>query len=144
MTDDLFSVAEQVTIISGGSRGIGKALAAGFAGRGARVIVTGREEATLSKTDAETSSGKFPVMPIVCDVAQLAHLERLVTSVIEKFGRIDTLVNVAGVNKRKKVETFAPDEYDFILNVNLRGLFFLSQAAGKQMIAQKSGTIINI
>ncbi|HEY3965646.1 MAG TPA: SDR family oxidoreductase, partial [Planctomycetaceae bacterium] len=59
-------------------------------------------------------------------------------------GRIDTLLNVAGVNKRKKAETFSPEEYDFILNINLRGLFFLSQAVGKQLIAQKSGTIINI
>jgi len=77
-------------------------------------------------------------------VAQLDDIGRLTATVIEKFGRIDTLVNVAGVNKRKKVETFSPDEYDFILNINLRGLFFLSQAVGKQMIAQKSGAIINI
>jgi gluconate 5-dehydrogenase len=144
MTDELFSVAEQVTIVSGGSRGIGKALAAGFAGRGARVVITGREEATLGKTATEISTGKHPVLPIVCDVAQLADIERLIASVVKKFGRIDSLVNVAGVNKRKKVETFTPDEYDFILNVNLRGLFFLSQSAGRQMIAQKSGTIINI
>jgi len=144
MTDELFSVAEQVIIVSGGSRGIGKALAAGFAERGARVVITGREEATLTRTAAEISTGKHPVVPIVCDVAQLADIERLVASAVEKFGRIDSLVNVAGVNKRKKVETFTPDEYDFILNVNLRGLFFLSQAVGRQMIAQKSGTIINI
>jgi NAD(P)-dependent dehydrogenase (short-subunit alcohol dehydrogenase family) len=144
MADDLFSVADQVTVVSGGSRGIGRALAAGFAGRGARVIVTGREEATLNRTAAEISTGKHPVLPIICDVAQLADIERLVANVVEKFGRIDTLVNVAGVNKRKKVETFTPDEYDFILDVNLRGLFFLSQSAGKQMIAQKAGAIINI
>src|SRR5262245_12341125 len=144
MIDDLFSVADQITVVSGGSRGIGRTLAAGFAGRGARVVITGREESTLGKTAVEISTGKYPVVPIVCDVAQLADIERLVTSVVEKFGRLDTLVNVAGVNKRKKVETFIPDEYDFILNVNLRGLFFLSQEAGKQMLAQKSGTIINI
>ncbi|MGE5192594.1 MAG: SDR family NAD(P)-dependent oxidoreductase [Deltaproteobacteria bacterium] len=144
MTDDLFSVAEQVTVVSGGSRGIGRALAAAFAQRGSRVVITGREEETLTRTAAEISAGKDPVVPLVCDVARLEDIERLVAAVLEKFGRIDTLVNVAGVNKRKKVETFTPDEYDFILNVNLRGLFFLSQAAGKQMIVQKSGTIINI
>ncbi len=144
MADDLFSVAEQVALVSGGSRGIGKALAAGFAVRGARVIITGRDEVTLAKAAAEISTGAHPVVPVVCDVAQLDDIQRLVATVVEKFGRIDSLINVAGVNKRKKVETFTPDEYDFILNINLRGLFFLSQEVGKQMIARKSGTIINI
>jgi NAD(P)-dependent dehydrogenase (short-subunit alcohol dehydrogenase family) len=144
MTDDLFFVADQVTVVSGGSRGIGKALAAGFAERGAQVVITGREEATLARTAAAISTGKHAVVPVVCDVARLGDIERLLTTVLEKFGRIDTLLNVAGVNKRKKVETFTPEEYDFILNVNLRGLFLLSQAAGRQMLAQKSGSIINI
>jgi len=144
MADELFSVAGQVTVVSGGSRGIGRALAAGFAKRGAQVVITGREEATLAKTAAEISNGDHKVVPIVSDVSQLDDIHRLMATVLEKFGRIDTLVNVAGVNKRKKVETFSPEEYDFILNINLRGLFFLSQAAGKQMLVQKSGTIINI
>ena len=144
MSDELFSVAGQVTVVSGGSRGIGRALAAGFAERGAQVVITGREEATLAKAAAEITTGDHKVVPLVCDVAQLDDGRRLMAAVLEKFGRIDTLVNVAGVNKRKKVETFSPEEFDFILNINLRGLFFLSQAAGKQMLVQKSGTIINI
>ncbi len=144
MSDELFSVAGQVTVVSGGSRGIGRALAAGFADRNAQVIITGREQATLEKTAAEISTGAHPVLPVVCDVSQLDDIKRLVASVIEKFGRIDALINVAGVNKRKKIETFTPEEYDFIFDINLRGLFFLSQEAGKAMLAQKSGTIINI
>jgi NAD(P)-dependent dehydrogenase (short-subunit alcohol dehydrogenase family) len=144
MVDELFSVAGQIVLVSGGSRGIGRALAAGFARRGAQVVITGREASTLEKTAREISSGESTVLPVVCDVAQLDDIGRLVATVVEKYGRIDTLANVAGVNKRKKVETFAPDEFDFILNVNLRGLFFLSQAVGKQMISQKSGAIINI
>lgn len=144
MPDELFSVADQVTLVSGGSRGIGRALAAGFAARGARVIITGREAAALEQTAREVSSATCTVTPIVCDVSDLEGIGRLVGTVLDRFGRIDTLVNVAGVNKRKKVETFSPEEYDFILNINLRGLFFLSQAVGKQMIAQKAGAIINI
>ena len=144
MSDELFSVTGQVVVVSGGSRGIGRALAAGFAERGAQVVITGREAPTLEKTAREISTGAKSVFPAVCDVSQLADIERLTATVVEKFGRIDTLVNVAGVNKRKKVETFSPEEYDFILNINLRGLFFLSQAVGQQMIAQKSGAIINI
>src|SRR5579872_4691583 len=144
MADDLFSVSGQVTVVSGGSRGIGRAIAAGFAARDAQVVITGREQATLAKTAADISTGVQPVLPVVCDVSQLDDIKKLVGTVIEKFGRIDTLINVAGVNKRKKAETFTPDEYDFILDINLRGLFFLSQEAGKTMLAQKSGTIINI
>ncbi|HEY2251146.1 MAG TPA: SDR family oxidoreductase, partial [Planctomycetaceae bacterium] len=144
MLDELFSVARQIVLVSGGSRGIGRALAAGFAERGAQVVITGRETATLEKTAREISTGAKSVFPAVCDVSQLDDIGRLTATVVEKFGRIDTLVNVAGVNKRKKVETFSPDEYDFILNINLRGLFFLSQAVGKQMIAQKGGAIVNI
>jgi NAD(P)-dependent dehydrogenase (short-subunit alcohol dehydrogenase family) len=144
MTDELFSVADQIVLVSGGSRGIGRALAAGFAARGAQVIVTGREAETLKKTAHEISTGGKTVVPVVCDVSQLADIDRLVATVVDRFGRINTLVNVAGVNKRKKVETFTPDEFDFILDINLRGLFFLSQAVGKQMLAQKTGAIINI
>lgn len=144
MKDDLFSVSGQIVLVSGGSRGIGRALAAGFAERGAQVIISGRETETLKKTAAEISTGEKKVEPIVCDVGNVEEVQKLVKAVGDRFGRIDTLVNVAGVNKRKKVETFTPEEYDFILDINLRGLFFLSQEAGKRMIAQKSGSIINI
>jgi gluconate 5-dehydrogenase len=143
-SDELFSVADQVVVVSGGSRGIGRALAVAFAARGAQVVICGREAATLEATAAEMPASRHKVQPVVCDVSKIDDVVRLVDTTVEKFGRIDTLVNVAGVNKRKKAETFTPEEYDFILDINLRGLFFLSQAAGKQMIAAKSGTIINI
>ena len=144
MADDLFSVAEQVVVVSGGSRGIGRALAAGFAARGARVVITGREAATLEQTAQEISTGTHPVRTVVCDVADVAALEQLVTRLKADYPRIDTLLNVAGVNKRKKVETFTPEEYDFILDINLRGTFFLSQAIGKWMIAERHGSIVTV
>ncbi|MGQ0635595.1 MAG: SDR family NAD(P)-dependent oxidoreductase [Planctomycetaceae bacterium] len=144
MPDNLFSVSDQVILVSGGSRGIGKALAAAFAARGANTIITGRDAGALAATAREISTGEYPVEHVACDVADLTHIDRLVKTVIDTHGRIDTLVNVAGVNKRKKVETFTPEEFDFILDINLRGMFFLSQAAGRHMIGQKAGTIINI
>ena len=144
MADELFSVERQVVLVSGGSRGIGRALAEGFVQRGAQVVVTGRESATIEATARELSTGALPVHPLVCDVSNLDDISKLVETVVAQFGKIDVLLNVAGVNKRKRAETFSPEEYDFILNINLRGLFFLSQAVGKQMIRQKSGTIINI
>jgi NAD(P)-dependent dehydrogenase (short-subunit alcohol dehydrogenase family) len=144
MADDLFSVSGQIVLVSGGSRGIGQALAQGFAARGAQVVITGREAEPLARTAQAISSPDRPVRHVVCDVSDVESVQKLVKTMIERFGRIDTLVNVAGVNKRKKAETFTPEEYDFILDINLRGLFFLSQEVGKQMIQRKSGTIINI
>jgi gluconate 5-dehydrogenase len=144
MSDELFSVVDQVILVSGGSRGIGRALAEGYARRGARVVITGREGPVLEQTARDISTGEHPVDHVVCDVSKIDDIEPLVTTVVARHGRIDTLVNVAGVNKRKKAESFTPDEYDFILDINLRGLFFLTQAVGKHLIARKSGTIINI
>lgn len=144
MADDLFSVAGQVVLVSGGSRGIGRAIAEGFAERGAQVVITGRDASTLTETAAAITHGKLPVKTVVCDVAKVEDIQKLVETVSKDLGRIDTLVNVAGVNRRKKVETVTPDDYDFILDINLRGMFFLSQGVGKQMIQQKHGAIINI
>lgn len=142
--DTLFSVSGQVVLVSGASRGIGRALAAGFAQRGARVVITGRDIVTLEKTAREIATADGPVTPVECDVAEPDAIRGLVPAVIEKFGRIDTLLNVAGVNNRKKVETFTADEFDFILDINLRGTFLLAQEVGRHMLAQKSGAIVNI
>lgn len=144
MTDHLFSVKDQITLVSGGSRGIGRALAQGFVERGARVIISGREEETLCRTADEISTTGNEVHSVVCDVSKPEDIDRLVKTVIDGYGKIDTLLNVAGVNKRKPAENFTLDEYDFILDVNLRGAFYLSQTVGKQMIARRNGTQINI
>ena len=144
MADDLFSVAGLVTLVSGGSRGIGRALAQGFAARGARVIVTGREEATIEATAREISTPDSPVQPYVCNVSDPDASRRLVQTVLHEFGRIDVLLNVAGVNKRQPAETFTPEEFDFILDINLRGAFFLAQDVGRYMISRQSGVQINI
>src|SRR5207237_1501540 len=90
--DDLFSVADQVVLVSGGSRGIGRAIAQGFAQRGARVIITGREEKSLAATAAEISVADRPAARgLVCDVADAAAVKRLAETAIAEFGHIDTL-----------------------------------------------------
>jgi gluconate 5-dehydrogenase len=144
MTDPLFSVRDQVVLVSGGSRGIGRALAGGFAERGARVIVTGREEATITATAAELSTGEHAVTPLVADVADVEATKGLVARVLGEFGRIDTLLNVAGVNKRQPAVDFTPEEFDFVLGVNLRGAFFLAREVGLHMLDRGSGSVVNI
>ncbi|MBI1900785.1 MAG: glucose 1-dehydrogenase [Planctomycetia bacterium] len=147
MSDDVFSVADQVVLVSGGTRGIGRAIAEGFATRGAHVIVTGRTQ-EAAKTAAEQISAlsgvKHPAAGLACDVSRRPEIDRLVADVIEKFGRVDTLLNVAGVNRRKPAESFTEDDYEFILGTNLKGAFFLSQAVGKHMLARGQGSQINV
>lgn len=144
MSDPLFSVADQVVLVSGGSRGIGKGLAGAFAARDARVVIMSRDADTLQATAKELSTGRYPVAYLVCDVADPDSIEQAVAQVIEQQGRIDTLLNVAGVNRRKRTETVTRDDYRHIIGINLDGAFWMCQTVGKQMLAQGSGAIINI
>jgi len=144
MPEDLFSVNGQVVLVSGGSRGIGRAIAEGFAQRGARVIITGRDQATLEKTAGALSAAGAKVQLLVCDVAQPAAIDRSVAQVMRDCGRIDTLINSAGVNRRKAATMVTEADYDYLLDINLKGAFLLSQAVGRQMIQQRSGSQINI
>lgn len=145
MSDPLFSVADQVVLVSGGSRGIGATLAQGFAERGAKVVITGREESTLQETARAISTGPHPVDYAVCDVADTDSIAAMLDTVKAKEGRIDVLLNVAGVNRRKRLETLTIEDVDFILDINLRGAFWVAQGVGKQMLVQqRGGAIINI
>lgn len=142
---DLFSVEDLVVLVSGGSRGIGRAIAAGFAVRHAKVVITGRQEETLAATAKEISTGRHAVDFVVSDVSQAEKSADVVEQVVLRHGRVDSLINVAGVNIRKRSEMYSVEEYDHILNINLRGAFFLSQSVGKHMMARGGGgTIINI
>ena len=142
--DNLFSVADQVVLLSGASRGIGQALAKGFSERDAQVIITGRETKTVEQAARDISVGAKPARSIVCDVMDEKSLQATADQVIAEFGRIDTLVNVAGMNKRMKVENYTAAIYDEIIDTNLRGMFLLTQIVGRHMIARRRGNIISI
>jgi NAD(P)-dependent dehydrogenase (short-subunit alcohol dehydrogenase family) len=139
MPDDLFSVQGQVVLVSGASRGIGRGLAEGFARRGATVVVTGREEETLKKTAREIGA-----QARVCDVADPKAIDRLVGTVLGDHGRVDTLLNVAGVNRRMKAERLKEADYDFIVDINLKGPVLLSLAVGRAMLERGKGAQINV
>ncbi len=144
MAQDLFSVNDRVTLVSGGSRGIGAGIAKGFAERGARVIITGRDAETLKAAAEAMSSAENSVEFEVCDVANVAQIREVVAKVHKDHGRIDTLINVAGVNRRKPVEDVTEEDYDFIVGINLKGAFLMAQEVGRVMIAQRKGSQINI
>jgi NAD(P)-dependent dehydrogenase (short-subunit alcohol dehydrogenase family) len=145
MPTDLFSVRDQTVLVSGGSRGIGAAIARGFAERGARVVITGREAATLAETSRAIGDGvAHPVAARVCDVADAASIRQLAEWAAAELPPVDTLVNVAGVNRRQWAEEFSEADWDFVLDINLKGAFLLSQAIGRQMLARRRGNQINI
>lgn len=144
MNDELFSVRDQVVLVSGGSRGIGRAIAEGFADRGARVVITGRDAAVLDETVRQLSTNSRAVRGQVCDVADADAIEALVPRLLDEFGQIDTLINVAGVNVRMPAEEYTVEQFDMILDINLKGAFLLSRAVGRTMLARGAGNQINI
>jgi NAD(P)-dependent dehydrogenase (short-subunit alcohol dehydrogenase family) len=108
------------------------------------VVISGRVAETIAATAAEICPSGGTVIGKTCDVADASATRRMVDEVIDRFGRIDTLVNCAGVNKRMNVEDYTEEEYDFITGVNIRGAFFLAQAVGRRMIRAGRGSQINI
>ncbi|MEM5585349.1 glucose 1-dehydrogenase [Roseibium sp. AS2] len=141
MTDQLFDVSEKIVLVSGGSRGIGLAMAGALAARGTRVIITGRDEETL-RTACAAAANRMTFE--TCDVSETDTIAACVDRVVADVGRIDALINCAGVNTRKPAVDYTPEEFDKIMDINLRGAFFMAQAVGKQMIRQGEGCIINV
>jgi NAD(P)-dependent dehydrogenase (short-subunit alcohol dehydrogenase family) len=144
MSEELFSVAGQNVVVTGGSRGIGRAIAEGFAARGANVLICSRTQESVEAALKEMQDAGLKADGVACDVSDEQQILTTVQTAISRLGHIDTLVNVAGVNRRKRAETVTADDYDFILDTNLRGAFLMSREVGKHMIERKSGTQINI
>lgn len=137
----------QVALVTGTGSGIGQACVLALAGAGATVVLTelpDRLDAaeTTARSAQEDYGAETLTLPL--DVTQLDSINALVERVIEDFGRIEVLVNNAGINILKAAVDLTEQEWDRVLEVNLKGLFFTSQAVGREMIKRKSGKIINI
>jgi glucose 1-dehydrogenase len=136
----------KVAIVTGGNSGIGKAIVENLAERGAKVVIDYRShpEAT-EELEREIGSYGGSSYGVHADVSNLDDLQRLVQEAVAKYGRLDVMVNNAGVETRTSILNTTPDDFDKVLDVNLRGVFFACQYAAKQMIAQGGGgRIINI
>ena len=144
MPDDaLFSVRDQVVLVSGGSRGIGRAIALGFASRGAVTVATGTNAAALHELEGLAGSN-VRLETALCDVLDLKAIERTVAEVLKRHGRIDTLVNVAGINRRKPALDVAEDDWDAVVDVNLKGAFWMAKTVGQSMVERRSGSQIQV
>ena len=147
MTMDLsrFSLEGKVALVTGGSRGIGKATALGFANAGADVVVTSRKLPDLELVADEIKGLGRKSLAVATHVGRLDQIEELVKTVVGEFGRIDILVNNAGTSP---VYTPAIDleerAWDAVMNLNLKGLFFLSQGVARVMKEHGGGKIINV
>jgi len=139
-----FSLKGKSGIVTGGGSGIGKAIATGLVQAGAEVVIVGRNKERLEKTAGEIRKFGGSVSPIQADILRMEDIKSLVDRTVREFRKIDFLFNNAGTIRRNPSEDFTEKDWDEVINTNLRGPFFLSQAVARVMISQKrKGKIIN-
>lgn len=142
---DLFSLDGKVSIVTGGARGLGYGIAQALAGAGSDLVIVSRSRHELERASHEVMEGtKRKVLPLPLDLAREGGIERLVKTALKEFGRIDVLVNNAGTTVRKPFLKVTEKEFNDVVGLNLRAVFFLTQAVVGEMIKQKRGKIINI
>jgi 2-dehydro-3-deoxy-D-gluconate 5-dehydrogenase len=134
----------QVALVIGASRGIGEDMALAFAEAGADVALVGRGSGQLSRVAGQVAALGRRAKPVVVDVSDPSALPGMMNSVLDYFGRIDILANVAGVQRRMPVLDAQLEDWDYVINTNIRAVYFVCQAVGKVMTAQRRGKIINI
>jgi gluconate 5-dehydrogenase len=141
---DLFDLAGQVALVTGGSRGLGKAMAAALSRAGATLALCARDPGALAsaRDELRAAGARAEVFPM--DVCDPASVQAAVDGALGAFGRIDILLNDAGVNVRKPVLELSPEEWDRVLDTNLRGYFLTARAVVPQMIARGRGKVINV
>jgi len=134
----------RVAIVTGGSRGIGYAIAASLAGDGAAVVVSGRDADRLDRAGKDLEATGAPIAAVVADASNREDCDRLVDTAKQRFGRVDVLVNNAGITRDGLLVRMKDDDWDRVMETNLRGAFLMTRAAAKVMMRQKAGRIINI
>lgn len=138
---DRFEMTGKIAAVTGGARGIGRACADALQEMGCRIALLDVLEDRVAQSAEEMGNG---TIGIVCDVTSKASVTAAFDAVKQEFGRLDVLVTSAGLCVWAKAEEMTEDEWDKVLDINLKGLFLCCQAAGKIMIEQKSGAIVNI
>ena len=138
-------IAGKIALVTGASSGLGERFARVLAANGARVAIAARRTDRLEALAADLRGQGAEVLPLAMDVASVASVRAGADAVLAALGPIDILVNNAGISIQAKLESIEEAEYDAVLDTNLKGAFFLAQAAAKQMIAhQRQGRIVNI
>lgn len=145
MAYDMFSIEGKKAIVTGGARGLCNAMAQALHDAGAEVTLVDINEEGLKTAAAEMGAEGSPAHYVAGDLSKLEELDRLYAKMLDTLGgRVDILVNGAGIQYREKAVDFPLDRWQSIITINLSAVFRLSQLAGRTMLAQKSGKIINI
>jgi NAD(P)-dependent dehydrogenase (short-subunit alcohol dehydrogenase family) len=134
----------KVALVTGAAQGLGKWLSLGLAHAGADVAVADLNLKGVEQTAKEIAEMGRKVFPVKTDIAKIDSIKEMVQKTITTFGRIDCLVNNAGVNVHKPLLEVTPEDFDFVSSVNFRGVYFASQIVSKEMIPRGGGKIINI
>ncbi len=137
-------LAGRIAVVTGGTRGIGLAIARALAEDGASVVVSGRDAARLESAVTELEGLGAAAVGVTADQSKREDCDRLVDAAKERFGRIDVLVNNAGITRDQLLVRMKDDEWDQVMDTNLRGVFLMTRAVAKSMMRQKSGRIVNI
>ena len=141
---DLFDLSGRVAIVTGASRGLGQYFGRALAKAGADLVITARKKEDLAEFQAEIESLGRKAFAVALDVHCQDSIKNMVAESIAHYGKIDILVNNAGCNVRKPALDVTWDDWNLILNTNLRGTFFVAQEVGRHMVDAKYGRIINI
>ena len=141
---DLFDLSGKVAIVTGASRGLGQYFGRALAKAGADLVITSRTLSSLTEFKKEIESLGRKALAVKVDVLSQSDIENMVRMAVEEYGKIDILVNNAGLNIRSPSADFAWEDWDTVLQTNLKGNFFCAQAVGKEMIKRKYGRIINM
>lgn len=145
MALDLFNLAGRVALVTGGSRGLGKAMARGLAEAGADIIISSRNEGDLKAALAEILEGTGRKGAyVVADLGKRGEADRLARAALERMGRVDILINNAGTNKPQPIDAITDDVWDSVLEINLSSVMALTRALVPQMKARRWGRVIHI
>jgi 2-deoxy-D-gluconate 3-dehydrogenase len=140
----MFSLTDQVALVTGAGNGIGRAIAVAFARAGAAVAVAGRNPQTLAEVAGRIEAAGRRSLTCVVDMRDIPQVRGMVRRVVETFGHLDVLVNNAGLTNRAPSLEVTEEAWDAVMGTNLRGLFFCCQEAARHMIPRRRGKIINV
>ncbi|MBN8201108.1 MULTISPECIES: SDR family oxidoreductase [Bacillaceae] len=141
---DLFDLTGKTALITGGGRGLGAQIAEGFAEAGANIILCSRKVEACQETADRLAKLGVKTLALSCDISKPEDVHKVIEETVKEFGSIDILVNNSGATWGAPAEEMPLDAWQKVINVNVTGTFLMSQAAGKIMIEQRSGKIINI
>jgi 2-deoxy-D-gluconate 3-dehydrogenase len=140
---DVFDITGKVAVVTGANKGLGRGMALGLAEAGADIVAVHRSDVSRTRKDVEDRGRRFAA--VQADLSDIERVKEIIPDALQAFGRIDILINNAGIIRRSPAVEYTEEDWDAVLDVNLKALFLLSQAAARQFMEQESeGKIINI